>query len=264
MTANPDERRDINALYQKTTIGDLMKEVPNIPVLPCLNRTFSLVNITLNETEEVAIFGMSYFKKANDFFGCIYDLTDMYNLAGWRRIFQLLLLTSQRFATAWQHLLQIAQGVQKQTPHWQYCLGKVTGAMPFVIGRMYVEKNFNVSAKNDVEAMIKNITTTFKKSLSSRPWMTGDTNETALKKLEKMTNKIGFPPWILNDTIMESKFQYVQPFNISTPFFKIVLFFQENAAIGTLLLLRRKPDRQNRHLAHRTCSGKRLLQPYDE
>ncbi|KAL1469252.1 hypothetical protein MTO96_004961 [Rhipicephalus appendiculatus] len=44
--------------------------------------------------------------------------------------------------------------------------------MPFVIGRMYVEKNFNVSAKNDVEEMIKNITTTFKESLSSRPWMT--------------------------------------------------------------------------------------------
>uniref|UniRef100_A0A224YEA8 Gluzincin n=1 Tax=Rhipicephalus zambeziensis TaxID=60191 RepID=A0A224YEA8_9ACAR len=245
MTDNPDDRRNITALYQKITIGDLMKEVPNIPVLPCLNSTFSIVNITLNETEEVAIFGMSYFKKANDFFGCIYDLSDMYNLAGWRRIFQLLLLTSEKFATAWQQLLQIAYGVQKQKPHWQYCLGKVTGVMPFVIGRLYIEKNFNVSAKNDVEAMIKNITTTFMESLSSRPWMTGETKQTALKKLQKMTNKIGFPPWILNDTILENTFQYVQPFNISTPFFKIVLFFQENAAIWALLLLRKKPDRKN-------------------
>ncbi|KAH8035523.1 hypothetical protein HPB51_006279 [Rhipicephalus microplus] len=151
MTEDPDERRDINALYQKISIGDLMKQVPNIPTLACLNRTFSLANITLNETEEVAIFGMSYIKKANDFFGCIYDLTDMYNLAGWRRIFKLLLLTSKTFSKAWQNLLQIAYGVRKEKPHWEYCLAKVTSAMPFVVGRMYVEKNFNVSAKNDLD-----------------------------------------------------------------------------------------------------------------
>ncbi|XP_075731412.1 neprilysin-1-like [Rhipicephalus microplus] len=245
MTENPDERRDINALYRKISIGDLMKQVPNIPTLACLNRTFSLANITLNETEEVAIFGMSYIKKANDFFGCIYDLTDMYNLAGWRRIFKLLLLTSKAFSKAWQNLLQIAYGVRKEKPHWEYCLAKVTGAMPFVIGRMYVEKNFNVSAKNDVEAMIKNITTTFKESLSSRPWMTGETKRTALKKVDKMMHKIGFPTWILNDTVMENNFQYVQSFNISTPFFKIVLIFQDNAAIKTLQLLRKKPDKKN-------------------
>ncbi|KAL3221177.1 hypothetical protein MRX96_029518 [Rhipicephalus microplus] len=169
----------------------------------------------------------------------------MYNLAGWRRIFKLLLLTSKTFSKAWQNLLQIAYGVRKEKPHWEYCLTKVTGAMPFVIGRMYVEKNFNVSAKNDVEAMIKNITTTFKESLSSRPWMTGETRRTALKKVDKMMHKIGFPTWILNDTVMENKFQYVESFNISTPFFKIVLIFQDNAAIKTLQLLRKKPDKKN-------------------
>ncbi|XP_049515110.1 neprilysin-1-like [Dermacentor silvarum] len=245
MTTHPNLRRDIKAIYQKITIEELQKEVPNIPVLQSLNRVFSVANITLNNTEQVAMFGMSYFKKANDFFGCIYDLSDMYNLAAWRRIFQLVLLTSKAFAKSWQQLLEIASGVQKQKPDWQLCLERVAGVMPFVIGRMYIDKNFNVTAKTDVETMIKNITTTFNKSLSSREWLNGSTKQTALDKLEKMTYKIGFPLWILNDTVMENRFPYVRRFNISDPLFKIILSFQDNAAIKTLLLLRMKPDKKN-------------------
>ncbi|XP_054931094.2 neprilysin-1-like [Dermacentor andersoni] len=74
MTSDPNDRQDIKAFYEKMTIDELEKEVPNIPVLQSLNRVFSLANITLNRTEQVAMFGMSYFKKANDFFKCIYDL----------------------------------------------------------------------------------------------------------------------------------------------------------------------------------------------
>ncbi|XP_065287972.1 neprilysin-1-like isoform X2 [Dermacentor albipictus] len=240
-----DDRQDINAFYEKMTIDELEKQVPNIPVLQSLNRAFSQANITLNKTEQVAMFGMSYFKKVNDFFKCIYDLSDMYNFAAWRRIFQMVLLTSEKFAKSWQNLLKVAYGVQKEKPDWQVCVEEVAKAMPFVIGRMYIEKNFNVTAKEDVETMIENITTTFRKSLSTREWLTGSTKETALKKLEKMTKKIGFPPWILNDTVMENRFQYVPQFNISVPLFKIILSFQDNAAIRTLLLLRRKPDKKN-------------------
>ncbi|XP_050041864.2 neprilysin-1-like [Dermacentor andersoni] len=245
MTMHPDERRDIKAIYQKLTIRELEDQVPNIPLLHGLNKVFSLANITLNETEQVAIFGMSYFKKVNDFFECIYDLTDMYNLAGWRRTFQLLLLTSKKFENAWQGVLEAAYGVRKAKPRWQYCLGKVVGTMPFVIGGMYVEKNFNVTAKNDVEMMIEKIKNTFKESLSSRPWMDNSTKEAALLKLEKMANKIGFPPWIQNDTYMEQQFRYVPHFNLSDPFFKIVLLFQDNAAIKKLLLLGKTPDKKN-------------------
>ncbi|XP_075528286.1 neprilysin-1-like isoform X2 [Dermacentor variabilis] len=245
MTSDPNDRQDIKAFYEKMTMDELEKEVPNIPVLQGLNRIFSLANITLDKNEQVAMFGMSYFKKANDFFKCIYDLSDMYNFAAWRRIFQLVLLTSEKFAKSWQNLLKIAYGVQKEKPDWQACLEEVAQAMPFVIGRMYIEKNFNVTAKEDVETMIENITKTFRESLSTRDWLTGITKDTALTKLKKMTKKIGFPPWIYNDTVMENRFRYVRPFNISVPLFIIILSFQDNAAIRTLLLLRRKPDKKN-------------------
>ncbi|XP_037557110.2 neprilysin-1-like [Dermacentor silvarum] len=245
MTGHPDDKRDLKDIYETFTIGELENKVPNIPLLHGLNKMFSVANITLNETEQVAMFGMPYFKKVNDFVECIYDLTDMYNLAGWRRTFQLLLHTSKQFAKAWQAYLQVTYGVQKAKPHWQYCLENVVDTMPFVIGGMYIEKNFNVTAKNDVETMIERIKKTFNDSLSTRPWMDNSTKETALQKLIKMTNKIGFPPWILNETVMEHQFRYVPHFNLSDPFFKIILLFQDNAAIKTLLLLRKTPDKKN-------------------
>ncbi|XP_037526870.1 neprilysin-1 isoform X2 [Rhipicephalus sanguineus] len=237
MTAPPDERRDTMAIYEKTTI--------QIPVLQGLKKLFSLVNITINETEEVAMFGMPYFKKTNDFFGCLYDLSDMYNMAAWRHMFELLLMASRKFSEAWQALLKIVDGVPKEKPRWQYCLNNVLDTMPFVAGRMYVEKIFDMKSKTDVEAMIKNVTSTFRESLISRPWMNDSTRDTALKKLERMAMKIGYPPWIFNDTHMKERFRYVKDFSQRDSFLKIITLFDENASVRRLLQLRMVPDRAN-------------------
>lgn len=63
----------------------------------------------------------------------------------------------------------------------------------FEFGKLYVEKNFSDDDKASVESMVKQIISAYKKQIMALDWMGDETKAEAVKKLDHMTLKIGYP-----------------------------------------------------------------------
>lgn len=62
-----------------------------------------------------------------------------------------------------------------------------------LMGKVYVKKYFSQNTKQDVLAMVKEIKAAYTKRIRNLDWMTDETKAKALKKLDTMNVKIGYP-----------------------------------------------------------------------
>lgn len=62
-----------------------------------------------------------------------------------------------------------------------------------IVSKLYVNKHFDKESKEDVENISKEIIKNFENRLQNNTWMSKSTKEKALKKLENVNVKIGYP-----------------------------------------------------------------------
>lgn len=61
------------------------------------------------------------------------------------------------------------------------------------LGELYAKKYFSEEAKQDVEKMVQDIISVYRKRLQNNTWMSDETKEKAIYKLDSMGVKIGYP-----------------------------------------------------------------------
>ncbi len=71
--------------------------------------------------------------------------------------------------------------------------GLAEAALGEAIGRVYVERHFPPSAKVAMDELVANLIEAYRQSITSLEWMTAETRERALAKLDAFTPKIGYP-----------------------------------------------------------------------
>ena len=69
----------------------------------------------------------------------------------------------------------------------------VSSVMTDYIGEIYAEKYFTEEAKQDVLKMVRDIISVYKKRIGNLTWMSDETKEKAIRKLDTMKIKIGYP-----------------------------------------------------------------------
>ena len=69
----------------------------------------------------------------------------------------------------------------------------VSSVMSDYIGEIYAEKYFTEEAKQDVLKMVQDIISVYKKRIGNLTWMSDATKEKAIRKLDAMKIKIGYP-----------------------------------------------------------------------
>ncbi len=69
----------------------------------------------------------------------------------------------------------------------------LSNAMSDYIGEIYAEKYFTEEAKQNVLKMVKDIISVYKSRIEKLDWMSSETKEKAIRKLDKMNIKIGYP-----------------------------------------------------------------------
>lgn len=84
-------------------------------------------------------------------------------------------------------------GRMKQEERWKRVLNTTDGALGELVGQMYVEKYFPARAKERMVALVENLRKAMKLRIENLTWMTEDTKKQALKKLEKIGVKVGYP-----------------------------------------------------------------------
>ena len=61
------------------------------------------------------------------------------------------------------------------------------------VGKLYVERHFPPEAKARMDELVANLREAYRVSINDLDWMTPQTRERALAKLDKFTAKIGYP-----------------------------------------------------------------------
>ena len=62
-----------------------------------------------------------------------------------------------------------------------------------MVGKVYVKNHFSEKSKADIQAMVQEIKQTYAERIKPVQWMSEETKMQALKKLDTMVVKIGYP-----------------------------------------------------------------------
>jgi len=93
----------------------------------------------------------------------------------------------------WEFYSKTLNGTKAQRPADERALRTVNRSVGEAIGKLYVDAKFPPEAKEKAEKMIANVITAFKGRINNLEWMSGQTKEKAIEKLDKFTVKIGYP-----------------------------------------------------------------------
>ena len=84
-------------------------------------------------------------------------------------------------------------GTPQIRDRWKRGVSLVEGAMGEAVGKVYVERHFKPAAKESMDVLVDYLVEAYRQSIADLEWMTAETRESALEKLEKFTPKIGYP-----------------------------------------------------------------------
>lgn len=102
-------------------------------------------------------------------------------------------LLSQDFKDVFQ-AYEIERGFYLEPPQPETeALDYVNEAVAMLLGRIYVENEFDESVKAEVEQITKSIVDEYRIVIGAADWLTEPTRKRALEKLDQMTFKIAYP-----------------------------------------------------------------------
>ncbi len=123
------------------------------------------------------------------------DLEDWKRWLRWRLIHARAgLLTDELVAEDFAFYGRTLSGTEQLRDRWKRGVSLVEGLMGDAVGKLYVERHFPPQAKARMDELVANLREAYRVSIEGLDWMTPQTRQRALAKLDKFTPKIGYPP----------------------------------------------------------------------
>lgn len=111
------------------------------------------------------------------------------------------------------------RGVKEKKPRLERVVEMIDGELGEPLGKLYVEKYFSAKSKEYMSQLIENLRSAYRVRIKNLTWMSAETKEKALKKLESFTYKIGYPDEWKDYTKLE-----VTPNDLLTNFMNITKY----------------------------------------
>lgn len=200
------------------SLGEL-EQLFHLPLRRLLNKEFNKTNIVVQDEEKVEVYTMRAYEILAQFVQSA-NPVDLFNYMGY-----------QYMLTWGEHtfLRTLYRSAGLQVPSRSYhCVLLAHKAMTEVTSSLYAEGNVSPGAKAQVEEMARRLKLAFNDSLQRVTWMDEKNKTIAVEKLEKIGAKVGYPPWLLNTTVLEHLFRYVPNFDKNTSFVKMMYDTSEN------------------------------------
>jgi putative endopeptidase len=180
------EMRDPYKVYHKFSVDELNTKTPGID----WKATFTDLKIT---GQDSCIVGQP------QFFAAIAKQLKATPLPVWKKYLQAQMVIdmspylSSNFDEAhFDFFGRTLRGQEAQTPRWKRVLRVVDGSVGDMLGQMYVDKHFKPEAKKRMLDLVNNLQTTYADRIKRLDWMTPETKEKALTKLNTFLKKIGY------------------------------------------------------------------------
>ncbi|MCM1369093.1 MAG: M13 family metallopeptidase [Candidatus Amulumruptor caecigallinarius] len=181
-----EQSRNIPAMYNPRTLAQVTEMYPNLPVKEMIE------DLGITPPEMVIVTQLNTVQQADNLMKTLTD-REKKDYYLWDIVSGAAPFLSDDFANASFAFNKVMSGVQQQRPRWKKALSTVEGSLGEGIGQLYVEKYFPESSKIYMEGLVENLRNALGKHIINLPWMTDDTKVAALKKLNSITVKIGYP-----------------------------------------------------------------------
>ncbi|CAN8004616.1 unnamed protein product [Ixodes hexagonus] len=240
-TKSEEDRTNFSAMYNKMNISELLQLYPEIDWQQLLNNEFAYANITLSMDEPVICqITSGNLQFTRSLFIC---RSSLYNFIFWKQIKTYGPVASKNFSELLLKYKMVSMGISTDRPLELNCAYKTADLLKYGVERLYAEEKFNSTALKKVNDLVYQLNSTFMEMLENNTWMDNATRDQAIKKLENMIAKIGYPSWILNDTYLNSLYEYAPDVSLNDSFIKVFYGVTLNNFIIYLLNLR-QPDKR--------------------
>ena len=182
-----EESRNIPAMYNPRSIEQVKQLYPNVP----WERIFK-EGMGIETPAMVIATNLNTIKQGDNLYKSLTD-REKKDLYLWDLVSSAAPYLSDNFGDANFEFNKVMSGVEKQQPRWKRALATTEGVMGEGIGKLYVEEYFPESSKKYMEGLVENLRTALGKHIINLPWMSDDTKLNAIKKLNAITVKIGYP-----------------------------------------------------------------------
>ncbi|XP_052789868.1 endothelin-converting enzyme homolog isoform X2 [Mya arenaria] len=146
------------------------------------------------------------------------------NYLVWHAVESLMGYLPKPFQDASLKLEKVENGVKELPPRWKRCLTKVTSALGFATGALYVQKHFKSSSKQDVQELFDEVRSAFLSNLDDLAWMDDTTRDYAREKARASGSMLGYPEYITDTKLLDEHYE-----NLTLVEGK---FFESRIAIG--------------------------------
>lgn len=176
----------IDSVYNVYTLDELNDLAPNLN----FSAIFSYLGI--NNPNKIILEDPKWLKGFNE----IYVQENLPLIKNYIEIVNLLYASnyiSEDFENAYREYENGLLGVKGNISKKEDALGTVSGMMGLGIGKIYAEKYISKKTKEDVENITKEVIDVYKKRIKNLDWMSDSTKQNAIKKLDNLSIKIGYP-----------------------------------------------------------------------
>ena len=180
------ELRDPQRNYNKMSINELQALVPQVD----WKAYFAALGV---ELDSLSIGQIPHLQEAGKMLADE-PLDDLKTLFSWQVIEGAAsYLTTEIYMTSFDFYGRVLSGTEEPRPLWKRAVGIVNGTLGEAVGQMYVAKYFPEENKARMLALVKNLQKALGIRIENLAWMSRETKDKALEKLNAMTIKIGYP-----------------------------------------------------------------------
>jgi len=180
------ELRDPQRNYNKMSVDELQALVPQVD----WKVYFAALGV---ELDSLSIGQIPHLQEAGKMLADE-SLDDLKTLFSWQVIEGAAsYLTTEIYMTSFDFYGRVLSGTEEPRPLWKRAVGIVNGTLGEAVGQMYVQKYFPEENKARMLALVKNLQKALGIRIENLEWMSRETKDKALEKLNAMTIKIGYP-----------------------------------------------------------------------
>ncbi len=179
--------RDPANRYHMMSVADLQKMSPNY------DWTVYLDGVGMPQVKDIDVVSPGYVTTVNEVLST-QPMQAIKAYLRWHALHTAAPLLSKPFEDEnFAFFQQTLQGQKEEQPRWKRCTRLTDQALGEAVGQDWVKQNFPPNAKANMEKLVHALEASMAADLKTLPWMSDATKAEALKKLDAITDKIGYP-----------------------------------------------------------------------
>ncbi|MBY0441823.1 MAG: M13 family metallopeptidase [Mycobacteriaceae bacterium] len=183
------KRRDAELSYNLRSFADLRRDAPGFDWTGWLcnlgSSPDSAREVVLRQPDYLSAFAALWSNA---------DLEDWKRWARWRLIHARAgLLPDALVAEDFAFYGRVLTGAEQVRDRWKRGVALVESLIGDAVGKLYVQRHFPPEAKARIDTLVHNLREAYRISINHLDWMTPQTRQRALAKLDTFTAKVGYP-----------------------------------------------------------------------